>query len=332
MTMILESVSKRQSAVSANGHNGSQGGAFSTAAVLFMAVFWFMGVLNVQAQAKDSSPLRVMSYNIRFNNPADGVNAWPHRKEHVAELIRQRYEVDLAGLQEVLKGQLDDLLRLMPGFACVGVGRDDGREAGEYSPIFYRTDRLELLDQGTFWLSETPSVPGSKSWDSALTRIVTWARFRDRQEDFRFYHFNSHFDHRGEQARIESSRLLLSKIASIAAGNPVVVTADLNAQEKFLAYRILVQATEESGGGKALLKDARYVSRSPHQGPTASFNDWQKHGEPETRIDYILVTEHFLVEEHHILTDQFDGRYPSDHLPVLAVIRFNPEGGEGDQK
>jgi endonuclease/exonuclease/phosphatase family metal-dependent hydrolase len=314
--MILELVSKTNSAV-------------SVTAVLFLGLFLFMDMANIQAQAVEASPLRVMSYNIRFNNPADGINAWPHRKEYVAELIRQRYDVELAGLQEVLKDQLDDLLRLMPGFACVGAGRDDGREGGEYSPIFYRTDRLELLEHGHFWFSETPSEPGSKSWDSALPRIVTWARFRDRKQDARFYHFNSHFDHRGEQARVESSRLLLSRIETIAAGDPVVVTLDLNAQEKFLPYRILVEATED---GKVLLRDARYASRSPHQGPTASFTDWQKHGEPETRIDYILATEHFEVKEHHILTDQFEGRYPSDHLPVLAVIRFDPAGGEGEKK
>jgi endonuclease/exonuclease/phosphatase family metal-dependent hydrolase len=332
MNMILESVLERNRAVRGHERQGRLRAAFSVAAAALF-LFLAMGMVDIHAETEASPPLRVMSYNIRYHTPADGINAWPHRKDSVAEMIHQRYDVDLVGLQEALKDQVEDLLRMMPGYSFLGVGRDDGREGGEYSPIFYRSDRLELLEQGHFWLSETPSEAGSKSWDSALPRIVTWGKFRDRDQDLQFYHFNSHFDHRGEQARIESSRLLLSRIQTIAEGYPVVVTADLNAQEQFLPYRILTQGTEEAGlGGKALLRDARYLSRKPHQGPTSTFTDWQKHGEPETRIDYVLVTDDLVVEEHHILTDRFDGRFPSDHLPVLAVVNFKSAGGEGEKR
>ena len=159
--------------------------------------------------------VRVMTFNIRFDNPGDGPDAWPHRKDLAASMIRF-HRAGLIGVQEALKHQLDDLTARLPGYAWVGVGRADGREAGEYSAILYRTDRFELMDDGTFWLSETPEVPGSKSWDAAIERIVTWAQFRDRETGKTFFHFNTHFDHVGQVARAESAKLILQRIAAQA--------------------------------------------------------------------------------------------------------------------
>jgi endonuclease/exonuclease/phosphatase family metal-dependent hydrolase len=180
--------------------------------------------------------LRVMSFNIRYDTPSDGANGWPNRKDWVASLIRF-HEADAIGVQEALARQLTDLDARLPGFARVGVGRADGKAAGEFSAIFYRTDRLELIDSGTFWLSQTPEVAGSKGWDTAIERIATWARFRDRQSGCRFVHLNTHFDHMGEEARRESARLIRRRLVTLSGGLPYVVTGDLNAAPTSVPYR-----------------------------------------------------------------------------------------------
>jgi len=261
---------------------------------------------------QSSNPVRVMSYNIRYNNPGDGINAWPNRKDQVAEMIGPRHEADIVGLQEATKVQIDDLQERLPDYEWVGVGRNDGNESGEFSPIFFRTDRFELLATNTFWLSEEPEMPGSTSWDTAITRVVTWARFIDLETDRSFYHFNTHFDHRGEQAREESAKLITRRIDEIAPDLPVVVTGDFNVNDQTRAYQIMV----ESGR----LDDARFVSETEHQGPTTTFNNWEELRDPETRIDYIFVSDEVTVLNHRILDDRYDGYFPSDHLPVVSDI------------
>lgn len=269
--------------------------------------------MQQQNEARQSSdPLTVMSYNIRYNNPGDGINAWPHRKDHVAEMIGPKYEADIIGLQEALKGQIDDLQERLPDYTWVGVGRSDGHQSGEFSPIFYRTDRFELLATNTFWLSEEPEMPGSTSWDTAITRVVTWARFLDRETEKEFYHFNTHFDHRGQQAREESARLIIERIDAIASDLPVVVTGDFNVNDQSRPYQIMVESER--------LEDARFASQTEHQGPTTTFNNWEELRDPETRIDYIFVTDDVTVLNHRILDDRYNGRFPSDHLPVVADV------------
>ena len=265
---------------------------------------------------EDDGTIRVMSFNVRYNNPGDGINAWPHRSAKVAEMIGKRYQADIVGLQEVLRGQVEDLVRHLPEFDWVGVGRDDGWKEGEFSPIFYRRDRLELLEVNTFWLSESPEIPGSKSWDAAITRIATWGRFKDKRSGQSFYFFNTHFDHRGEQARQESAQLLRERVTKVSYGSPAIVTGDLNFPESSVGYRHLV----EDRSGLRKLVDARYVSETAHQGPTASTSNWVRLRPPESRIDYILINPEVRVRNHRIIDDQFDGRYPSDHLPVLAEV------------
>ncbi len=158
--------------------------------------------------------VRIMSYNIRYDNPDDGINAWGKRKENVASLIRF-YQADLIGLQEVLYKQLTYLEQQLAGYGRIGVGRDDGKQQGEFSPIFYAKEKLALLDQGTFWLSDTPDRP-SVGWDASMERIATWGQFRHEASGDTVFFFNTHFDHRGEQAREESARLLRSRIAEQA--------------------------------------------------------------------------------------------------------------------
>jgi endonuclease/exonuclease/phosphatase family metal-dependent hydrolase len=267
----------------------------------------------------DAPPLRVMTFNIRYDNPEDGVNAWPNRRDRVAGLVRF-HGADAIGVQEAEAHMLRELDVRLPGFARVGVGRTDGREEGEFSAILYRTARLELLASGTFWLSPTPEVVGSKGWDAAIERIATWARFRDRASGCTYVHLNTHFDHIGERAREESARLIRMQLSSLASGNPgmpVVVTGDLNVPPTSTAYRTLTRDT--IAGAIAPLADAFVATRTPHYGPTATWTEF-KAIEPGQRIDYVLVSPGVAVEAHGILSDRWDDRFPSDHLPVLAVV------------
>lgn len=269
------------------------------------------------AGSASAAPLRVMTFNIRYDNPRDSGNAWPNRKDWVASLVRF-HGADVVGVQEALAHMLTDLDARLPGFARVGVGRTDGQKRGEFSAILYRTDRLALLDSGTFWLSPTPEVVASKGWDAALERIATWARFRDRATGCSYLHLNTHFDHMGEQARQESARLIRRRLASLGAGLPVVMTGDLNADPTSASYRILTRDT--IAGAIPPLSDAMTASRSGHYGPTSSWNAFRAI-EPGRRIDYILVSGPVDVRAHGILPDYWDGRFPSDHLPVIAALQ-----------
>ncbi|AMW06905.1 hypothetical protein GEMMAAP_15110 [Gemmatimonas phototrophica] len=257
-----------------------------------------------------------MTFNIRYDNPGDGVNAWPNRKDWVASLIRY-HGADVIGVQEALLHQLTDLDARLPGFARVGVGRTDGKTKGEFSAILYRADRLTLKDSGTFWLSPTPDVAGSKGWDTAIERVATWAHFADRRTGCEWLQLNTHYDHIGEAARQESSRLIRRRLLTLAKGKPVIMTGDLNTEPTHAPYRILT--TESLQDAVAPLADAFVTSRTGSYGPTATWNAF-KAIEANRRIDYILVSPSVAVEQHAILPDMWDGRFPSDHLPVIAAI------------
>lgn len=251
-----------------------------------------------------------MTYNIRLNTPADGENAWPERKDRVAGLIRF-HAPDLLGVQEAMKIQLDDLEARLPEYGWTGVGRDDGKEGGEYSAILYRKDRFEMIDGGTFWLSETPEAPGSKGWDAALPRIATWARFRDRASGKTLLHVNTHFDHRGETARTESARLLSQRIPEMAGDLPIFLTGDMNSEPTTEAYSVLT----------GFLSDAYVLAgEAKRYGPEFTFTGFAVSDRQGPRIDYILISEGISVDRYGVLTDQYMGFYPSDHLPVVADV------------
>ncbi len=260
---------------------------------------------------------RVMTYNIRLDTTRDGANAWPYRKEAVLRLIRERCSPDLLGIQEALPHQLDDVARGMPDFEWVGVGRDDGARLGEFTPIFYRRDRFELLETATFWLSETPEIPGSRSWDAALNRIATWARLLDCGSGRAFCLVNTHLEYNGLQARLEGARLLRERAPRLAKGGPLLLTGDFNSREDSEPYRLLTAET--------FLFDARYRSVRAHAGPTAStIEEFSVLGESDSRIDFVFVTRDLAVLTHSIVEDRFGACYPSDHLPVVAEIAILP--------
>lgn len=260
-----------------------------------------------------SQSLRVMSYNIRYANPGDGENVWANRRDLLASQLRF-HEPALVGMQEALKSQIDDLQQRLPAYRWVGKGRDDGREAGEFSPIFYDTRQVELLETQTFWLSETPDVP-SKSWDAALPRVATWAKFRAKKGGRIFFHVNTHYDHRGEQARRNSSGLLLRKIAELAGKTPVLVTGDFNAIVADEPIRVLLDETNPQR-----LHDSQVLSATPHYGPMGTFNGFKSSEEPGRAIDFIFTKNGVTVQRHAVFSQTWGGRFASDHHPVYAEV------------
>ena len=260
--------------------------------------------------------IKVMSFNIRYNNPSDGDYAWPNRKAMVVSMVNF-HGADVIGMQEVLRGQLIELETLLPDYAWYGVGRNNGRidgeNTGEFAPIFYRQDRFQFLDSGEFWLSETPDVIASRGWDAALPRIATWAKLKDRQSGQDFIHINTYFDHRGDVARVRSAQLILDKLAILSDGLPMVVTGDFNVTPDSDAYATMTSA----------LADTKFESESLPHGPDGTFGGFTVElGETTKRIDYVFVGDGIKVLRYGVLSDQWNGLYPSDHLPVLAEIQL----------
>lgn len=254
-----------------------------------------------------------MTFNMRYDNPDDGENNWRFRRERVARAIGEN-RVDIFGAQELLAGQLEDLKGLLPGYAEVGVGREDGAEAGEFNPVFYRADRFELLDWGTFWLSETPETPGSKGWDGACERLATWTVLRDADGRELFF-INTHLDHMGEEARREGVSLLTQRIDSLCGGRPVVLTGDFNAEPESEVIAHVVESgrlrhTREAAGERS--------------GAMWSFSDFGQIPEAERQlIDYVFVDDGFDVRSYRVLPDTLGGGYLSDHAPVLVKLQYN---------
>ena len=266
---------------------------------------------STTAPADDGPPpLRVMSFNVRNADMPDGRHGWRFRRPRVRETLRF-YRPDVLGCQEALDAQVNDLAADLPGYQWVGVGREDGRAKGEYAPIFYHAARLELVESGTFWLSPTPETVASVGWDAALTRIATWARFRDKLDGGReFLAVNTHFDHVGEVARGESATLIVRKAAEIAGGLPLVVTGDFNSGPETAAYRTM------SGS----LADAR-AAAAVVLGPAGTFGTFAAQVEPAKRIDYIFATPGTRVARFATLSQEWDGGvHASDHFPILADV------------
>ncbi|WP_294207477.1 endonuclease/exonuclease/phosphatase family protein [uncultured Chryseobacterium sp.] len=273
--------------------------------------FRFSAVCLMLAAMMFSQDLKVMSFNIRLQVDSDKENAWTQRKQDALDLIRY-YHPDYFGVQEALPEQMKDLKTGLKNYDYVGVGRDDGKEKGEFSAIFYDTARLQVLKSGTFWLSETPGKP-SKGWDAALNRICTYAVFRDRKSNKEFMALNLHFDHIGNVARVKSSELILKKIAEINPKNlPVTVSGDFNLTEDSEPIKIMSKN----------LQDTYYQSETKHYGPKGTFTGFNVNEIPKERIDYIFV-KGFKIRSHRHINDRRENLlYPSDHFPVLTELSF----------
>ena len=272
-------------------------------------IFFLTTVLFVNAQAE----VKVMSYNIRLDLKSDGDNWWEKRKDKVAGLVNY-YEADFVGLQEVVHNQLLYLKDSLHGYDFIGVGRDDGKEAGEYSCIFYKRDKYTVVEQSTFWLSPTPDVP-SKGWDAALNRVCTYGLFKNNKTKQLVWVFNTHFDHMGKLARLESAKLIVKKIGELNTKNyPVIVSGDFNSRPD----------DEPSKYMMANMQNTRNISKLVY-GNVDTWNAFKFHEKPDGCIDYVFVSndKRMTVSKFATITDSYDMKYPSDHFPVLATINID---------
>ncbi len=277
--------------------------------ILFLLMFGLVATCKVKPE------LRVLTYNIRLDTPADGVNQWPKRKEKVADLLRKGAP-HIFGVQEALHNQMLDLQTLMPEYAWYGAGRDDGKAAGEFSAIFYQKDKFTLLGSGTFWLSEMPDVPGSKSWDAAITRVCSWVKLAEKTSGGQFFVFNTHFDHVGQTARLRSMELIARKTKEIAADAPFVLMGDFNFEPSAPPYKVLEN--------KALwdVTDAWASDTENKSAQPCTFTGFKVEGAECRRIDYIFLSPFFKVKSCRNITQNDGTHYPSDHLPVVADLAF----------
>lgn len=269
-------------------------------------------------------PVRVMSFNIRYGTANDGENSWPKRREFLWETIRT-FDPDLLGTQETLADQRDFLKEKLSGYGVEAAGRDDGKEAGEMAALFYRLERFERLDSGHFWLCETPDQPGSKGWDAALPRIATWVRLKDKfaPDGKPVLFLNTHFDHRGRRARLESAKLLRRKLESLGQGCRMIVTGDFNAGEGSEPYLAMFGT---DGNSSRELLDTFRIYRPTRQNDEGTFNGFRPHAVTGPRIDWIACSPDWWVRQAAIDRTTRDGRVPSDHFPITAVLRAKRDG------
>ena len=262
--------------------------------------------------------LYVGTYNIRYNNPNDEKesNAWTQRCSHLCDFINFE-QPEIFGTQEVLVDQLYDLIKGLDGYDYIGVGRDDGKEKGEYAAIFYKKEQLRLLESGNFWLSTTPEK-ASLGWDAACIRICTWGKFQDISTGMQFLFFNTHMDHVGVIARRESAQLILNQIKQLAKGVPTILTGDFNVDETDEVYQIF----SHSG----VLRDC-YTNALQRMAPIGTWNDFMQDSRSKARIDHIFVTSDFNIPHYAIFTNSYwlgkSRRNISDHYPVMVKLTYS---------
>ncbi len=286
--------------------------------VMLIGLAFVLGTCGnaLQAQSQLKHPTKVMSFNIRYGTANDGDNHWDKRKEFLLKTI-QAFQPDLLGTQETLGFQRDFLRESLAGYGWLGVGRDDGKESGEMMALYYRLDRYDLLESGHFWLSESPETAGSKSWDAALPRMASWVRLQDKSNSRRILFINTHFDHKGKEARLQSAKLLRKKAHELKKDAWVIITGDFNAGAKSDPYQALFATDTQS----ITLRDTYRVQPQVPQGPEGTFSNFRENQTQGERIDWIAVSEEWKVELSKIDRVAREGRTPSDHFPVEAILQ-----------
>lgn len=268
-------------------------------------------LLAVSCSGQQEAKVKVMTFNIRLDHAGDSLNNWKYRKNNVGMMLNE-YAPDIIGMQEVMHNQLADLKDRLPQYTALGVGRTDGKEKGEYCPVFYKTDRFELLDYDNYSLSEKPDSIGLKGWDAACERIVTWAVLKEKQTGKRLAIFNTHLDHIGQVARREGARMVTDEAARLAAGVPIIITGDFNASPNSEIISIIT--------GENPLNDTRRIAETTY-GPDWTFHDFGRLPlEQRAIIDYIFIDPNINVVSHQIIDNQPDKGYLSDHNPVITKL------------
>lgn len=254
----------------------------------------------------------VMTYNLRYDNPGDGVNAWPLRKAWLCQQVKQ-VSPEILGIQEGLERQVQYLDSVFPGYRHIGVGREDGKNKGEYSAIFYNREKIKVKKQGTFWLSPTPEQV-SIGWDAALERICTYGLFKEKKSGKYFWAFNTHFDHIGEEARKNSAVLILKKIKELNKdGYPVILTGDFNSSVESEAYRLIVSK----------FLDCKSADKSMNMEPEGTFNGFTADQPAIERIDFIFCGYGAKPDSYSVIRESKEGRFASDHYPVISRITLS---------
>jgi endonuclease/exonuclease/phosphatase family metal-dependent hydrolase len=282
------------------------------------ALFYFIVIFFITlagcSRGSGKNPIKIMTLNVRYDNPQDSINAWTGRAEQVCNFILTE-KPDILGMQEVLWHQYVVLDSVLTDYSSVGEGRDDGARGGEMNPLFFRKDKFDIVRTITFWLSDTPEIPGSKGWGASLPRIVTWMELVGKKDHEHFFCFNTHFAHDSDSARIMSSKILLSEVGNIAKDSPFIITGDFNMLPSSPGYAILTGPAESV----PLLKDSYIVSGKRPSGPNYTFNRFSDRA-GRGRIDYIFVSNGMKVLEHNTIIKKEHGIFISDHWPVEAVV------------
>ena len=286
--------------------------------------FLALALIPLCGPAADATALRVMSFNVRYGSAKDGENHWEKRKGLLLDTIRD-IDPDLLGTQETEDAQGAEIAAAFPGFARFGVGRDDGKRKGESATLFYRTSRFERIDAGHFWLSPRPDVPGSKGWDAAYPRVTTWVALRDRAAGGRpFVWVNTHLDNAGVTARLEGARMIHRWLAAHTNLGPAIISADYNCTEDSAPYRALRGAADDA----PMLLDAYREAHPQREGDEATYHGFAGK-QAGSRIDWILHAEAWRAAESSIIRTNRDGRFPSDHFPVTAVLLWREPESAG---
>lgn len=281
--------------------------------VLFLVTLVLTFLLS-SCSKPEALVLKVMTFNVRYDNPEDGTNNWQLRKEAAFKMIKEQ-NCDLIGTQEVLANQLADFNAVLTEYDYVGVGREDGVDKGEYSAIFFKKNRFNVLDKGNFMLSETPEVFGSKGWDGACERIASWARLQDKTTLKEVFFINTHLDHIGIEARREGVNLLQNRAFELAKGAPIILTGDFNAGPESDVIQNVIDPKKEH-----YLIDTRHIAHEI-SGTPWTFHDFDRL--PENRreyIDYIFVSPSTKATKYEVLPMTFNNKLVSDHSPVIAEV------------
>jgi len=296
----------------------------SLAIVLGLWTFFGLCCADAAGAGAGDLELRIMTFNIRYGSANDGENHWKNRKEMVCDVIRD-HPSDVMGLQEALRFQMDEIREAHPVYGEIGVAREDGNNDGEYSSLLYRTDRFGVGESGTFWFSDTPEVAGSNTWGNACVRICSWARLIETKTGKAFYIYNLHLDHVSQPSREKSAVLLAERIKNRRFKEPFVVTGDFNAGEdnpviKYLKGEIAVKGPDGSKAKTPVPMVDSFRVLHPDATDAGTFNGFKGNRKGD-KIDFVFVPPATKVLKAEILYDNVDGRYPSDHFPVIG--RFN---------
>ncbi len=271
-------------------------------------------VFNFCTQRNKPHQIKVITFNIRFDNPNDAPNDWPSRIPVVEKYLKTELP-DIMGVQEALYHQNEDILKMIPGYAYVGTGRDDGAKGGEFSTLFFNTSSFKLLEQGQFWLSETPDAPGSIGWEAILPRVVAWAKLKHLASGIELYAFNTHYCHISDLARRRSMEFMSAKINEIAGDYPIIVTGDFNITKGPGLYEEMIVHLKSNNG----LQNAELLSEGAVSGSLSTFNAFRDDTEPRI-IDYIFVTDRFTAESYSVDIVKQGNIFISDHWPVKAIF------------